>query len=53
MVTRALVKVSFAAQVAASEVAKAGLDMGIQKVGVMLKVRRRRESAIRAINAAG
>ena len=44
----------FAAQVAATEVAKAGLDMGIQKVGVIVKgPGGGRESAIRAINAAG
>ena len=44
----------FAAQIAATEVAKAGLDMGIQKVGVIVKgPGGGRESAIRAVNAAG
>ncbi|HCM14666.1 MAG: 30S ribosomal protein S11 [Candidatus Cloacimonadaceae bacterium] len=44
----------FAAQMAATEVAKAGADMGIQKVGVIVKgPGGGRESSIRAINAAG
>ncbi|HHV36972.1 MAG TPA: 30S ribosomal protein S11 [Candidatus Cloacimonetes bacterium] len=44
----------FAAQMAATEVAKAGMDMGIQKVGVIVKgPGGGRESSIRAINAAG
>lgn len=44
----------FAAQMAATEVAKAGLEMGIQKVGVIVKgPGGGRESSIRAINAAG
>lgn len=44
----------FAAQMAATEVAKAGIEMGIQKVGVIVKgPGGGRESSIRAINAAG
>ena len=44
----------YAAQLAAAEVAKAGIDMGIQKVGVIVKgPGGGRESAIRAVNAAG
>jgi small subunit ribosomal protein S11 len=44
----------FAAQMAATEVAKAGVEMGIQKVGVIVKgPGGGRESSIRAINAAG
>ncbi len=44
----------FAAQMAATEVAKAGMNMGIQKVGVIVKgPGGGRESSIRAINAAG
>jgi small subunit ribosomal protein S11 len=44
----------FAAQTAASEVAKAGMDMGITKVGVIVKgPGSGRESAIRAVNASG
>jgi small subunit ribosomal protein S11 len=44
----------YAAQIAAAEVAKAGVDMGIQKVGVIVKgPGGGRESAIRAVNAAG
>ena len=44
----------FAAQLAAEEVAKAALEMGISKVGVIVKgPGGGRESAIRAINAAG
>ena len=44
----------FAAQMAAAEVAKAGVEMGIQKVGVIVKgPGGGRESSIRAINAAG
>lgn len=44
----------FAAQLAAEEVAKAAIEMGISKVGVIVKgPGGGRESAIRAINAAG
>lgn len=44
----------FAAQMAASEVAKAGQEMGISKVSVIVKgPGGGRESAIRAVNAAG
>ncbi|MCB5266308.1 MAG: 30S ribosomal protein S11 [Candidatus Cloacimonetes bacterium] len=44
----------FAAQMAATEVAKAGMEMGIQKVGVIVKgPGGGRESSIRALNAAG
>jgi small subunit ribosomal protein S11 len=44
----------FAAQLAASEVAKAGIDMGINRVGVIVKgPGSGRESAIRAVNASG
>ena len=44
----------YAAQMAAAEVAKAGVEMGIQKVGVIVKgPGGGRESSIRAINAAG
>ncbi len=44
----------FAAQMAAAEVAKAGQDMGITKVGVIVKgPGGGRESSIRAINATG
>lgn len=44
----------FAAQTAASEVAKAGVDMGITRVGVIVKgPGSGRESAIRAVNASG
>jgi small subunit ribosomal protein S11 len=44
----------FAAQMAAAEVAKAGMDMGITRVGVIVKgPGGGRESSIRAINAAG
>jgi len=44
----------FAAQMAAAEVAKAGVEMGIQRVGVIVKgPGGGRESSIRAINAAG
>nr|MDK2850303.1 small subunit ribosomal protein [Candidatus Cloacimonadota bacterium] len=44
----------FAAQMAAAEVAKIGMEMGIQKVGVIVKgPGGGRESSIRAINAAG
>ena len=44
----------YAAQMAAAEVAKAGLEMGIQKVGVIVKgPGGGRESSIRAINATG
>jgi len=44
----------FAAQMAASEVAKAGMDMGIARVGVIVKgPGSGRESAIRAVNASG
>ena len=44
----------FAAQMAAAEVAKAGQDMGITKVGVIVKgPGGERESSIRAINATG
>ena len=44
----------YAAQMAATEVAKAGMEMGIQKVGVIVKgPGGGRESSIRAINAAG
>jgi small subunit ribosomal protein S11 len=44
----------FAAQMAATDVAKAGVEMGIQKVGVIVKgPGGGRESSIRAINAAG
>ncbi len=44
----------FAAQTAASEVAKAGMDMGITRVGVIVKgPGSGRESAIRAVNASG
>ncbi|MDD3103405.1 MAG: 30S ribosomal protein S11, partial [Candidatus Cloacimonetes bacterium] len=44
----------FAAQMAATEVAKIGMEMGIQKVGVIVKgPGGGRESSIRAINAAG
>ncbi len=44
----------FAAQMAAAEVAKVGMEMGIQKVGVIVKgPGGGRESAIRAVNAAG
>lgn len=44
----------FAAQLAAEEVAKAALEMGITRVGVIVKgPGGGRESAIRAINAAG
>ncbi|MCK9557646.1 MAG: 30S ribosomal protein S11 [Candidatus Cloacimonetes bacterium] len=44
----------FAAQMAATEVAKAGAEMGIQKVSVVVKgPGGGRESSIRAINAAG
>lgn len=44
----------YAAQMAAAEVAKAGMEMGIAKVGVIVKgPGGGRESSIRAINAAG
>jgi len=44
----------FAAQMAAAEVAKAGMEMGISRVGVIVKgPGGGRESSIRAINAAG
>jgi len=44
----------FAAQLAAEEVAKVALEMGVSKVGVIVKgPGGGRESAIRAINAAG
>ena len=44
----------YAAQMAAAEVAKAGVEMGIQKVGVIVKgPGGGRESSIRAITAAG
>ncbi|HPN41583.1 MAG TPA: 30S ribosomal protein S11, partial [Candidatus Cloacimonadota bacterium] len=44
----------FAAQMAAAEVAKAGMEMGITRVGVIVKgPGGGRESSIRAINAAG
>jgi small subunit ribosomal protein S11 len=44
----------FAAQTAAAEVAKAGMDMGITRVGVIVKgPGSGRESAIRAVNASG
>ncbi|MFA6911420.1 MAG: 30S ribosomal protein S11 [Candidatus Cloacimonadaceae bacterium] len=44
----------FAAQMAATEVAKAGAEMGIQKVSVVVKgPGGGRESSIRAISAAG
>lgn len=44
----------FAAQMAATEVAKIGMEMGIQKVGVIVKgPGGGRESSIRALNAAG
>ncbi len=44
----------FAAQMAAAEVAKAGQEMGISKVSVIVKgPGGGRESSIRAINAAG
>jgi len=44
----------FAAQLAAEEVSKVAIDMGITKVGVVVKgPGGGRESAIRAINAAG
>jgi len=44
----------FAAQMAAAEVAKIGMEMGIQKVGVIVKgPGGGRESSIRALNAAG
>ncbi len=44
----------FAAQMAASEVAKVGQEMGINKVGMIVKgPGGGRESAIRAVNAAG
>lgn len=44
----------YAAQMAASEVARIGLEMGIQKVGVIVKgPGGGRESSIRALNAAG
>ncbi|MCB5229324.1 MAG: 30S ribosomal protein S11 [Candidatus Cloacimonetes bacterium] len=44
----------FAAQMAATEVAKAGQEMGITKVGVIVKgPGGGRDSSIRAINAAG
>ncbi len=44
----------FAAQLAAGEVAKAGQEMGITKVGMIVKgPGGGRESAIRAVNAAG
>ncbi|MBW6513814.1 MAG: 30S ribosomal protein S11 [Candidatus Syntrophosphaera sp.] len=44
----------FAAQLAATEVAKTGLDMGITRVGVIVRgPGSGRESAIRAVNASG
>ena len=44
----------FAAQLAATEVSKAGIDMGITRVGVIVKgPGSGRESAIRAVNASG
>ncbi|MFO8144731.1 MAG: 30S ribosomal protein S11 [Candidatus Syntrophosphaera sp.] len=44
----------FAAQMAAAEVAKAGMDMGITKVGVIVRgPGSGRESAIRSVNASG
>lgn len=44
----------FAAQMAAAEVAKAGQEMGISRVGVIVKgPGGGRDSSIRAINAAG
>ncbi|MDD2331835.1 MAG: 30S ribosomal protein S11 [Candidatus Cloacimonetes bacterium] len=44
----------FAAQIAAGEVAKIGLEMGISKVGMIIKgPGGGRESSIRAVNAAG
>ncbi|HOY84862.1 MAG: 30S ribosomal protein S11 [Candidatus Cloacimonetes bacterium] len=44
----------FAAQLAATEVSKAGLDMGITRVGVIVRgPGSGRESAIRAVNASG
>lgn len=44
----------YAAQMAAAEVAKAGMEMGISRVGVIVKgPGGGRESSIRAINAAG
>ncbi|MGC9362766.1 MAG: 30S ribosomal protein S11, partial [Candidatus Syntrophosphaera sp.] len=44
----------FAAQMAAAEVAKTGLDMGITKVGVIVRgPGSGRESAIRSVNASG
>src|SRR5574344_982403 len=44
----------YAAQMAAAEVAEAGVEMGIQKVGVIVKgPGGGRESSIRASNAAG
>ena len=44
----------FAAQMAASEVAKAAQDMGISRVGIIVKgPGSGRESALRAVNAAG
>jgi len=44
----------FAAQIAAGEVAKIGQEMGIAKVGIIVKgPGGGRESAIRAVNAAG
>jgi small subunit ribosomal protein S11 len=44
----------FAAQMAAAEVAKIAMEMGIQKVGVIVKgPGGGRESSIRALNAAG
>lgn len=44
----------YAAQMAAAEVARTGLEMGIQKVGVIVKgPGGGRESSIRALNAAG
>ncbi|MCB5246507.1 MAG: 30S ribosomal protein S11 [Candidatus Cloacimonetes bacterium] len=44
----------FAAQLAATEVSKTGLDMGITRVGVIVRgPGSGRESAIRAVNASG
>ncbi|MDD3534567.1 MAG: 30S ribosomal protein S11 [Candidatus Cloacimonetes bacterium] len=44
----------YAAQMAAAEVARTGMEMGIQKVGVIVKgPGGGRESSIRALNAAG
>ncbi|MCB5224751.1 MAG: 30S ribosomal protein S11 [Candidatus Cloacimonadaceae bacterium] len=44
----------FAAQLAATEVSKAGMEMGITRVGVIVKgPGSGRESAIRAVNASG